>query len=597
MYGERDRRTVETEAGNREGSICRGQSEVISVILLLAIVVLSVTAVVASGTTVIEQTRDRAEIGAAERAIAAYDSDMSTVAFGQSETQTTDLGLDANDGEMRYGGSGWLRVAVDSETSGREIVVNESLGAVEYRKGETTVAAQGGGVWRIDGDEAVMRSRPEFHYRAQTLTLPLVSLDGETGLTNRLRTTRDGEPIQQYPNPENGFLNPPDSGSVTVTVQSEYYEAWGQYFESETSAFVSYDDANERVMVTFLVLPDRNTFDGGIIATSSTGELAVAGTGAYVNSYNSSDGNHSQTRSANGLIQSAGDYTGKGNSLVDGDVKAGGVANLKGSTEINGSLKWGDEPEPDPSEKSKVNGIVSGNASVRSVMPIDTFVERYSQDVQTTNDNDQTTAISDEQFSVSGSYEELDSGRYYVHNLTLDSETLVLDTTDGDVTVIVRDYAKLTDGGNLTVEGDGIARLVIAGESDTVVKPTGLGNKNANLHVGKKGSEIHVPGEESSKLRVYGNRDFNATIAGSSSDNATFDGVIYAPAGTSGSGYVYIKQGDLYGLAITGNLTVGQYGAAHYDYGLRGSARIRSPYSEIDNLHVTLHRVRVTAGN
>lgn len=597
MHGETDKGSDGIGGVNRGRVSGRGQSEVISVILLLAIVVLGVTAVVAAGTAVIDQTRDRAEVRAGERGIAAYDSDMSSVAFSQSDTQVTDLGLDANEGEMRYDDSGWLRVEVDSEASGREVVVNESLGAVEYRKGDTTVAAQGGGVWRSDGDGSVMRSRPEFHYRQRTLTLPLISFDGETGLTSRLRTTRDAEPIQQYPDPENGFLNPPDSGSVTITVQSEYYEAWGRYFESETSAFVSYDDARDRVTVTFLVLPDRNTFDGGIIATSSAGELSVAGTGAYVNSYNSSDGDYSQTRSANGLIQSAGDYTGKGDSLVDGDVRAGGVATLKGSTEINGSLEWGELPEPDATEKSKVTGAVSGGAEVRSVMPIDTFVERYSQDVRTTNDNDETTAISDEQLTVSGSSDELGSGRYYVHNFTLDSETLVLNTTDGDVTVIVRDYAKLSDGGNLTVEGDGIARLVIAGENDTDVKPTGLGTRNVNLHVGKKGSAVHVADEESPNLRVYGRRDFNATIAGSNSNKATFDGLIYAPAGNDGSGYVYIKQGDLYGLAITGNLTIGQYGAAHYDYGLRGTTRIRSPFSEIENLHVTLHRLRVTAGS
>ncbi|MFB6224002.1 MAG: hypothetical protein ABEH86_10090 [Haloarcula sp.] len=594
MHGERDQRSDEIGGKNRGGTIRRGQSEVISVVLLLAIVILSVTVVVASGTAVIDETRDRAEIGAGERAVAAYDTDMSTVAFGQSESQTTDLGLDANDGEMRYEDSGWLRVEVDSETSGSEVVVNESLGAVEYRKGETTVAAQGGGVWRSDGDGSVMQSRPEFHYREQTLTLPLVSIDGETGLTSRIQSTRDGEPAQQYPNPPKGFSNPPDSGSVTITVQSEYYEAWGRYFEDETNAFVSYDDASKRVTVTFLVLPDRNTFDGGIIATSSTGELAVAGTGAYVNSYNSSTGNYSQTRSANGLIKSAGDYTGKGNSLVDGDIKAGGVATLKGSTEVNGSLKYGENPPPDD---SKVTGDVNGGAEVRSVSPIDTFVERYSEDVQTTNDNDDEGNISGHQLSISGSSAELDSGRYYVHNLTLDGESLTLNTTDGDITVVVRDYAKLTNGGNLTVAGDGVARLVIAGENDTEVSPTGLGNKDVNLHVGKKGSAIHIAGEESSQLRVYGTRDFNATIAGSNSDKASFNGLIYAPAGTSGNGYVYIKQGDLYGLAVTGNLTVGQSGAAHYDYGLRGKTRIQSPFSEIENLHVTLHRVRVTAGS
>lgn len=593
MNADTTRRTEETgttTSGRR--TTARGQSEVIAVVLLLVVVVLSLSVLVASGTTAIVETRDRAEIGAAEHAFAAFDTDVSAVAFGQSRA-STDLGLRANDGEVRYHDTGWVRVVVDNETSAEAVVVNESLGTVQYRQGETTIASQGGGVWRRDGDGSVMLSRPEFHYRDRTLTLPLVSMDGETGLSSRLDSRPDGAPVQRYPNRTLGFSNPPDSGSVTVTVQSEYYDAWGRHFEAETDAIVSYDHANERVTVTFVVLPGHTTFDAGIIATSSTGELAVAGTGAYVNSYDSADGNYSQTRSADGLIQSAGDVTASGNSLVDGDVNSGGTVELQGSTTINGSVYWTKVPEPD---STKVSGEVSSSNGVQSVNPIDTFVATYAQRVRDRNDNDRTSAISDEQLTITGSSAELDAGRYYVHNVTLDGESMTLNTTDGDVTVVVRDYVKLERGGNLTVEGDGIARLVVAGENDTTVSPTGLGSKAVNFHVGK-GSAVHVPGEDSRHLRVYGNRSFNATIAGSNSNRASFDGLVYAPAGTDGSGYVYIKQGDLYGLAVTGNLTVGQYGAAHYDYGLKGKTRIRSPFSELEQLYVTVHRVRIESGS
>ncbi|WP_227015600.1 hypothetical protein [Haloarcula sp. JP-L23] len=591
MNADTTQRSDETAATSGGRTTTRGQSEVIAVVLLLVIVVLSLSVLVASGTTAIVETRDRAEIGAAEHALAAFDTDVSAVAFGQSRA-TTDLGLRANDGEVRYYDTGWIRVAVDNETSARTVVVNESLGTVEYRQAETTVASQGGGVWRSDGDGSVMLSRPEFHYRDRTLTLPVVSIDGETGLTSRLDSRPDGPLTQQYPNRTAGFSNPPDSGSVTVTVQSAYYDAWGRYFEDETDAIVTYDHASERVTATFVVLPGHTTFDAGIIATSSTGELAVAGTGAYVNSYDSSAGNYSQTNSANGLIQSAGDVTATGDSLVDGDVKSGGTVNLQGSTEINGSAYWTKAPEPDSTEKSKVAGDVERIDGVRSVMPIDTFVATYAEQVKDENDNDETSAITDDQLTTTGSSTELDAGRYYVHNVTLDGESMTLNTTDGDVTVVVRDYVKLEQGGNITVEGDGIARFVVAGENDTTVSPTGLGSKSVNFHVGKK-SAVHVPGEDSRSFRVYGTRDFNATIAGSNSKKATFDGLVYAPAGTNGSGYVYIKQGDLYGLAVTGNLTVGQYGAAHYDYGLKGKTRIRSPFSELEQLYVTVHRVQV----
>lgn len=570
----------------------RAQSEIISVVLLLFIVILGVTAVVVSGSTAIVESRDTAEITAAEHALVGFDADGSAVALGKSPAKRTDLGLNGNEGEMRYGDSSWMRVRVDSEVNGSTEVANVTLGAVRYEQGDTTVAAEGGGVWRSDGDGSVMVSRPEFHYRGNTLTLPIVSVDGEEGLTDSVRITRDGGPDRQYPNRTAGLSNPPDSGSVTVTIRSEYYEAWGRYFEERTNAVVSYDHAAERVTVRFIVLPERVTFDAGLIATSNTGELALAGTGAYVNSYDSSNGNYAQTNTADGLVKTAGEFSGTGDSLVDGDVESDSTVSLSGSTTINGSVYYGKSPAPDA---SKVTGTVHSNGSVSSVQPIDTFVETYEESYRTDNDNGATQNISSNRLSMTDSSAELDAGRYYLYDLTLDGEKLTMNTTDGDVTVVVRDYVKLKNGGNITVTGDGVARLVVRGKNDTVVSPTGLGSRSVNLHVGK-GSAIHVPEEKSHQLRVYGTRHFNATIAGSNGNGneASFDGLIYAPAGTVGSGYIYIKQGDLYGLAVSGNLTVGQYGAAHYDYGLRGKHSIDSPFATLERLHVTVHPVRVT---
>lgn len=575
----------------------RGQSEVLSVVMLLLIAMLGIAAVVAGGSTVLGEAQQTAEVSAAEHAFEAFDADMSAVALGQSDSRTTNLGLVTTDGEIRHRDSGWIRVDVYEEEGGATEVVNSTLGSVEYTSGQTTVAAQGGGVWRRDGDGSVMLSRPEFHVREKTLTLPIVSVDGDPALTDEIQITRTTSPDRKYPDPSAELLNPPDSGTVTITVQSDYYQAWGHFFEDETDAIVSYDHDRQIVSILFVVLPGQSTFDNGLIATSSTGEMTVGGTGAYVDSYDSSVGNYSQTNSADGEIQTAGSFLASGNAVVDGNVVANGSVELKGSSQINGDLQWGAAPEPDSSEKDQVSGTVTKSDGVRTVNPIDSFVANYTEQVHTTNDNDATPNITDNQLSLSGSSGELDAGTYYLHDLTLNGDSLVVNTTDGDVQIVVRDYVKLTSGGNITVEGDGTATVVVASENDTEVSPTGLGKKSVNLHVGK-GSAVHVPDEVSTQFHVYGPRNFNATIAGSSGANneAVLDGIIYAPAGTTGSGYVYIKQADLYGLAVTGNLTVGQYGAAHYDYyGLEGSTSIRSPYSELNTLHVTVHHATVVS--
>ncbi|WP_379690278.1 DUF7289 family protein [Halomicroarcula sp. GCM10025817] len=582
--------------GGREQD--RGQSEIFGVVLLFAIVVFGVLAVVVGGTAVIGELRVDAEVSAAERSLATFDSEASAVALGNSPSREVDLGLTANDGELRSHDSSWLRVDVYNDTDGTTTeVVNATLGTVEYENDGTTVASQGGGVWRSDGQGSVMLSRPELHYRDRTLTMPLVVVDGDPALQSDVQITRTGEPVRHYPNATSGLENRPAGGTVTVTVKSEYYEAWGRYLEAETDAIVTYDHARSQVTGLFLVLPGRAALDAGLIATSNNGELAITGTGAYVDSYDSSEGNYSETRAADGLIQAAGDFEASGDSLVDGNVRSGGVVDIQGSAYINGSAAYTSLPAPDATEETKIAGGTRQITGVTTVNPIDPFVDRVAAEVRQNNDNGATPLITAEEFTMSGATAELDAGRYYVHDVELDNgETLVLDTSGGDVTIVVRDYVKLTKGGNVTVQGDGTAQIFVQSEAATTVSPTGLGNQDVHFHVGKNAA-VYVPGERSSHLSVIAPKSFKMTVAGANNKRASFDGLVYAPGGETGTGYLYIKQGDLYGLAVVGNLTVGQYGAAHYDYGLQRTGGIDSPFSTLEALYVTEHRIRVTSGN
>ncbi|MFC7250303.1 archaellin/type IV pilin N-terminal domain-containing protein [Halomicroarcula sp. GCM10025324] len=589
-------RLTAARAGGRTAQ--RGQSEVLGVVLLISVVIVGALTVVAGGSVILTEMQTNAEVSAAENSLAAFDSEASAVALGNSPSREVDLGLTANDGDLRYHETSWIRVDAYSDEDGTSAeVVNATLGTVEYANGDTTVAAQGGGVWRSDGQGSVMLSRPEFHYRDQTLTMPLVVVDGEPGLSGDVRITRTSEPIRHYPNEANGFLNRPDGGTVTVTVQSEYYEAWGRYFEDETTAIVSYDHPKERVTARFLVLPKRTSVEAGLIATSNNGELAITGTGAYVNSYDSSEGSYNETKAADGLVQAAGDFKASGDSLVDGDVRSGGVVDVQGSAFINGSVSYTDTPAPDATEETKIAGGIKPISGVTAVDSVDEFVDRVATEVKQTNDNDATSLVTADEFAMSGSTATLGSGRYYVHDIELDNdERLVLDTTGGDVTIVVRDYVELSKGGNITVEGDGNVQIFVESEGTTTVSPTGLGNQDVNFHVGKNAA-VHVPDEKSSQLSVFGPQQFKMTIAGANNNRASFDGLVYAPGGDTGTGYLYIKQGDLYGLAVTGNLTVGQYGAAHYDYGLQSSGGIDSPFSTLKAIYVTEHQIRVASGN
>jgi flagellin-like protein len=236
----------------------RGQSEVLGVVLLIALTVAATTAIVALGSATLSESREQATIERVEDAVTGFDASSATVALGESPVQSVRFGQ-TGDGRYRVAEeSGWIRVVHHNYTLAggtEETVYNETLGALVYRRGETAVAYQGGGVWRRTGNGSVMVSPPEFHYRDETLTLPLVlvsgggQVDGTTGAV----VSRDGASAQTYPNASaaygNGreYANPVQNGMVNVTIHSSFYEAWAAFFRERTDGIVSVNPTNETV--------------------------------------------------------------------------------------------------------------------------------------------------------------------------------------------------------------------------------------------------------------------------------------------------------------------------------------------------------------
>lgn len=575
----------------------RGQAEVLAVVLLVSLVVLGATVVALTGRASLESSRDIIRVAHAENALTQLDSRASAVALGfdADASETVDLGLPRSGGTLATSDEGWLRVRVLNATTGAvdEPVVNASLGAVVYRRGETTIAYQGGGVWQSSGEGSVMVSPPELRYRDGTLTLPILSLSGDRVLSERVAVVRNGPPERKFPDRSRGLTNTLREGKVALTVHSDYYRAWGRYLERHTNAYVWYDHGNERITAVFLVLPGWASPRSGVIATSGAGELGLLGTGAYVDSYNSSNGSYFATRSNDGTVEAVGNVVTSGDSEIAGDVESGGGVEVGTSSKIDGDVRWTDYFV----EKGNVTGTNESITGVAAVEPVDGFVRMSVRRIRLDSDNDETPYIRNRELSINGSSAELGSGYYYLDNLTLEGEELVLNTTDGDVMVGVRDWVKVGTrraSANLTVEGNGTVRIFVLGEHETRSRATGH-PMDVNLHVAKN-SNVDVPGQHSPQLRVYGPQHLVATIGGSKGKgkNASFDGVIYAPAGRTGPGKVLVMQADVYGEILTGNLTLGQYGAVHYDHALRSVPLPRSPtVARLEYMHVVVHRVRV----
>ena len=252
----------------------RGQSEVIGTALLLGITIISIALIVSIAGSALDSTQDTTNLESAEHAMSQLDSRAALVALGRTESQSVAMGR-ARDGSYRVDeDAGWIRITHLNQTPGNDVeIYNGTLGAMIYEHDGRTVAYQGGGVWRTDSDEgSVLVSPPEFHYRGETLTIPIIQVRSPNGagsasgdVTARLQRDTTSKPIYPhetatYPNGES-YSNPIQNGSLRVTVHSRYYEAWGTFFDTRTEGEVTVDHDNRTAVVELVVPSVEGRFD------------------------------------------------------------------------------------------------------------------------------------------------------------------------------------------------------------------------------------------------------------------------------------------------------------------------------------------------
>lgn len=261
----------------------RAQSNVLAVVLLVGITVGGVTIVMWTGVSALESAKLDADRKAAETGMTQLDSKTSLVGLGGSTSQQ--VSIQKGSADLRADGTaGWMNVSIiDSATGEAEIVVmNSTLGAVYFERDDTTIAYQGGGVWRKTDGGSIMVSSPEFHYRVSnrdspTVTLPLVKINGQGSLSEDVTVSKDGESTGTFPvegDPQR--TNPLDEGMVTITVRSEFYEAWGEFFDTRTQGNVSYDHARGTARVE-LTIPFDEDFSNILATTNPNGITANPG--------------------------------------------------------------------------------------------------------------------------------------------------------------------------------------------------------------------------------------------------------------------------------------------------------------------------------
>lgn len=249
----------------------RAVSSVLGVVLILGITLTAITTMMVLGTYALTESQGDAQLSQMETAMAQMSSKASLSALGEADEERFDLG-GTNEGFVEIDpDAGNLTVeAVNEETGDTTTLYStESFGAMIYHQGDERVAYQGGGVWRLSGDDVgSMISPPEYHYREETLTFPIIVVSGDDRSDGFGRGTIEHQTFDSI-FPDASMGNPVEDLNVTVEVQSEYHRGWFEFFESRTTGEVEHDPDNQTVKME-LTVPFQEAFETAVAASSDS---------------------------------------------------------------------------------------------------------------------------------------------------------------------------------------------------------------------------------------------------------------------------------------------------------------------------------------
>ena len=216
-------------------------SEVVGYLLIFALIITTVSILLIVGMPNMAESQQKANLQNVEQAFTVLDSRISTSVLGESPSQV--LHLDTAGGGISILNDtvySRLRITMMTKSGNEYTIYNNTIGTLRYELGDEEVGYEGGGVWRkYELGGALMISPPEFHYNGETLTLPVIRLNGSSAIaggTITLHAVSQNKPTILYQNTSINplFQNPVYDSTIIVKIKSRYYEAWAKYFEERT---------------------------------------------------------------------------------------------------------------------------------------------------------------------------------------------------------------------------------------------------------------------------------------------------------------------------------------------------------------------------
>lgn len=558
------------------------QSEIVSVVLILGITISGISMITLYGMPTINDMKQNAQIDRVENEFALLDSKISATALGASSTQK--LSLNVNSGSITAENNGsWIKVVHTDAKGNKNVLHNSSIGHIKYHNQDTRIYYQGGGVWRKqERGNATIVSPPEFHYQGKTLTLPIINV------TNTMSTAGSQQTfsVSSYNTTRiASHSNPLRNGTVNVTVKSEVYMGWANYFNQRTQGKVIDIKSNKNIVKMKLDVPTAQNINNAIVA-GDTDDLTVGNKG-LVDSYNSSNGPYTVTKSDEGNIISSGTVTLQGSGEVKGNVTAQEDITLQNKqSTLDGDAESNEEVIDWQNDIcNNIDGVVGSvdchkNIKVPEYPVADNEIESMVSQVQGgKNDNNNIPCISGNQIRASTCT--LTAGTYYFDSTQTFSngggpnspQQLTLDTTSGDINIVLDGSLEVGKSGSIDYSGTNNVTFYIT----------------ENLQVGNGGVIRSDANQDATKMIMKIKSGNKVKIQ---NPGTKVEGLVYAPGsiatikGTGGG------ETKVFGSVIADKVKVTNQGKVHFDENLKDIV-LSNAKDKVTYIHMTENKVRV----
>ena len=534
----------------------KAASEVIGHVIILGLTITGIALITLVGVPSIIKLQDMSTVKNVEQAYTMLDSRVSQVALGSTPEQVIEVEL--QDGSMSVkpnssSDQSYILFQFTSITGTENITI--PMGKIVYRKGDRDVAYEGGGVWSKYPAGSVMLSPPEFNYNGVTITMPVVNITGDLYIGGKgkvpLKFEKKGDVTILYPS---GTYTNPISTSVEeiiITVKSEYYDAWADYFKSLTLTNVSSYPDEKKVVVMLAPPPLINNFTYGALASR---KIELANT-ASIDSYNSTIGPYSSSHTNNGNIR------------ANDEIKLSNNAEILGNAQTSGSITEGlcnggkckilkDAYYSAIGSSILVNGSICPNIHcflkpLQRGNPGDTtdLVEGKIYRYASNNNNSDAKAggcIIANALGTGPNNCIINKGNYNLTSFNLPNNyNLIFDTTGGGINIAVPADIVISKA-NITVNGMDPVKIYLRG--GMTVNSNSVVNYNSN--------------QTSSLFQVISDRSSPISF---SQGNTKYVGVVFAPFAT-----ISVSQGaQIFGAMVGDVFSVTQSQDIHFDEDLQ----------------------------